>query len=415
MKKIFFIVIMAVFLVSSVYTVFSAADFSGKTNDILVTLTRQEPDPVEPGKQVEVSFKLDNNQTDAKNLVFEILPEYPFSLSPTESASVSLGNFGISQNARSSITVKYNLIVAKDASDGDYRIKIRYKYGNFDTWVTNEELKIKVQTHDAILGIDSFSVYPPITSPGDMATMRIQLKNYATSPLKNVKLKLDLSESNDEDHPFSPVESTNEKIIPYMDSQEKIPVEFKLLVDADASSKPYKIPLNLYYSDTLNKNYSKENIVSVVVGDTPDLIATLERTEVYTSGSSGNVVIRFANKGVSDVKFLNAGIIENENVKVIGAKESYIGKLDSDDFSTSEFNLELKGEDKVKIPLHVTYSDSNNRNYKDDIEVEMKLYSEKEAKKLGLKEGNGTKWFLILIAVIAGVFFYIKKRNKKNE
>jgi len=77
MKKIFFIVIMAVFLVSSVYTVFSAADFSGKTNDILVTLTRQEPDPVEPGKQVEVSFKLDNNQTDAKNLVFEILPEYP--------------------------------------------------------------------------------------------------------------------------------------------------------------------------------------------------------------------------------------------------------------------------------------------------------------------------------------------------
>ena len=127
----------------------------------------------------------------------------------TIGASVSLGNFGISQNARSSITVKYNLIVAKDAPDGDYRIKIRYKYGNFDTWVTNEELKIKVQTHDAIIAVDQFTTQPSVVAPGSKTKLTILLKNYATSLLKDIKVSLDLGKSSDTTTPFSPINSTN--------------------------------------------------------------------------------------------------------------------------------------------------------------------------------------------------------------
>ena len=49
--------------------------------------------------------------------------------------------------------------------------------------------------------------------------------------------------------PFSPIGSANEKVVSYIEPQAAMPVEFELLVDSDAASKAYKVPLNVVYSD----------------------------------------------------------------------------------------------------------------------------------------------------------------------
>ncbi|MBI2653514.1 LPXTG cell wall anchor domain-containing protein [Candidatus Woesearchaeota archaeon] len=387
--------------------------YFGKVPNIIVTLTKQEPDPVEPGKEVEVNFKLDNNGTIANNVIFEIMPEYPFSLLPEESATKFIGTLGSSQEGKQSVVVKYKLKVAQDVSDGNHELKSRYKSDNFESWTTVDGFKIKVQTHDAILAVEKFFTVPAVTAPGDKTKLRIELKNYATSLLKDIKIYLDLGNSGDETTPFAPIGSTNEKVISYIEPQANLPVEFELLADSDAASKAYKIPLILKYSDVLNKNYSKTNLITIIVGDKPDLGVTLERTEVYTSGTAGNVVLRLVNKGNPDIKFLNVKVIPTENVKVIGADEVYVGKLDSDDFSTAEFRLYVKGKNLVKIPAQLTYKDSNNNNYKENREVELKLYGSSEAKNFGVKKNNGFGYIVAVLLVIGGAYYYFRRRKKK--
>jgi hypothetical protein len=385
--------------------------YLGKSPNILVSLIRQEPDPVEPGKEAEISFKIDNNGTTAYNLVFEVLPEHPFSLLPGESSSKYIGTLGTSQDGKQSVIIKIRLKAAQDAVDGSSEIKARHKSDNLDSWVTLEGFKIKVQTHDAILAAERFFTVPAVTAPGDKTKLRIELKNYATSLLKDIKVLLNLDKS-DETLPFAPIGSTNEKVISYIEPQATIPLEFELLVNSDAASKAYRVPLTIKYSDVLNKNYSKTNLITIVVGDAPDLGAALERTDVYTSDSAGNVVLRLVNKGAVDIKFLNVKVLQNENVKVIGADEVYVGKLDSDDFSTAEFRLFVKGKGKVKIPVEATYKDTNNNNYKQNREVELKLYTSSEAKNFGVKKNSKILWVLAGLAAIGAAYYFYRRMKK---
>ena len=412
------VILLMVFVMSAMLAGIASAqidtNYIGYTQNIIVSLVKQEPDPVEPGKQVEVTFKLDNNGTAANGMIFEIVPEYPFSLLPEESSSNYIGSLGTSQYGRYSVTLKHKLKVAQDAADDNYKIKVRYKTDNMESWATLDNLKIKVQTHDAIMAVEKIFSVPQITAPGEKTKLTINLKNYATSLLKDIKVSLNLDGSGDNKIPFSPIGSANEKIISYIEPQASIPIDFDLLVDSDAASKAYKISLNIGYSDVLNKNYSKSNLITLVVGAPPDLGVTLERTDVYTSGTTGSVVLRLVNKGPVDIKFLNVKVLQNENVKVIGADEVYVGKLDNDDFSTAEIKLFVKGEDSIKISVEVDYKDTNNNNYKDTREVELKLYSSSEAKSFGVEKSNQLTWIVVAVLVIGAAYYYYRRRKKKK-
>ena len=412
------VILLMVFVMSAMLAGIASAqidtNYIGYTQNIIVSLVKQEPDPVEPGKQVEVTFKLDNNGTAANGMIFEIVPEYPFSLLPEESSSNYIGSLGTSQYGRYSVTLKHKLKVAQDAADDNYKIKVRYKTDNMESWATLDNLKIKVQTHDAIMAVEKIFSVPQITAPGEKTKLTINLKNYATSLLKDIKVSLNLDGSGDNKIPFSPIGSANEKIISYIEPQASIPIDFDLLVDSDAASKAYKISLNIGYSDVLNKNYSKSNLITLVVGAPPDLGVTLERTDVYTSGTTGSVVLRLVNKGPVDIKFLNVKVLQNENVKVIGADEVYVGKLDNDDFSTAEFKLFVKGEDSIKISVEVDYKDTNNNNYKDTREVELKLYSSSEAKSFGVEKSNQLTWIVVAVLVIGAAYYYYRRKKRKK-
>ena len=152
----------------------------------------------------------------------------------------------------------------------------------------------------------------------------------------------------------------------------------------------------------------------MVIGDNPDLGVTLERTDVYASDSAGKVVIRIVNKGNTDIKFLNAKVIPNDNVKVIGADEVYVGKLDSDDFSTAEYDLYLKGKNSVKVAVEIAYKDSNNNEYKESREVEVKLYTNKEIKSFGIKKSNNIVWIAVALLAIGSAYFYIRRRRSRK-
>ena len=415
MKKIIWLIM----FILSVTVALAAVNtqYFGKAPDLRVSISMQDPDPVEPGKEVEASFKIENNGTTANNVIFEIVPEYPFSLVPGESASKSVGTIGTSQDGKQNVIVRYRLKVGQDAVDDSYKIKVRYQSEGFDSWVTLENLRIKVQSRDAIISVDKFATEPLVVEPGSKTKLTILLKNYATSLLRDVKVVLDLG--NSETAPFSPVGSTNEKVLTYMEPQATKSIEFELLVDPDAVSKTYKIPVSIRYYDSLSKTYNKSNLVTVVVGGEPDVSIYVDSSTIYKAKSYGEMTFKIVNKGLPDMKFVNVRLFNSSKYRIISPSEVYIGNIDSDDYETADFKLyiEKNSDKKVILPLAVEYKDANNKNYKNIVNLELPLYSSSEAKKLGLSEGNGNfKWVLLVILAAAGFFGYRywKKKKKHN-
>ena len=385
------------------------SEYRAEDSSIQVSLAKQEPSLVAPGNIVEVTFKLENNGTTARDVVFEILPEFPFSL-VDKSATRDIGTLFTTQDGSYSQDVKYKLRVAKDAVDGYSEIKVRYKSDDVQSWVTLTGLNIKVQTSYAILAVEKFFSTPSVAPPGDKTKLRIQLKNYATSLLKDIRVSLDL-----DGIPLNPVDSTNEKIVSFIDPQEKSDVDFNLLVDSDAASQAYKIPLRIEYSDLLNKNYTKDNVVTLVVGEEPDLGVNLEDTDIYTGGK-GSIDIKIVNKGNIDVKFLNVKLKQSEDYKILSADEEYIGNIDSDDYETAEFDLFVNPteESEIKLPVNLDYKDANNQDYSKNINLKLKIYSMSDAKKLGFVKRNGTFNIIIVLIIIVGLFLYWRRRRKKK-
>lgn len=391
--------------------------YFGKAPDLRVSISMQDPDPVEPGKEVEASFKLENNGTTAHDVVFEIVPEYPFSIVPGESLSKSVGTIGTSQDGKQNVIVRYRLKVAPEAVDDSYKIKVRYQSEGFDTWVMLENLRIKVQSRDAIISVDKFITEPSVVEPGAKTKLTILLKNYATSLLRDVKVALDLG--NSETAPFSPVGSTNEKVLAYMEPQVSKSIEFELLVDPDAASKTYKIPVSIKYYDSLSKVYNKTNLVTVVVGGEPDVSIYVDSSTIYKAKSYGEMTVKIVNKGLPDMKFVNVRLSNSSNYRIISPAEVYIGNIDSDDYETADFKLyiEKTSDKKVALPLTVAYKDANNKNYRNVVNLELPIYSSSEAKKLGLSEGNGKFWWVVVVVLAVAGFFgyrYWKKRRKQR-
>ena len=420
MKILNFIVLFALALAMAAMHASAAVNtqYIGKAPDLRVTLSIQDPDPVEPGKEVEASFKIEKNGTTAENVVFEVMPEYPFSLVPGENPSKSLGQIGTSQSGGQSVIVRYRLKVAQDAIDGNHQVKVRYKSDGFDSWITIEDLKIKVQSHDAIINVDKFFTDPAVVAPGSKARLSILLRNYATSLLKDVRVTLDLGKSGDEGTPFSPLGSTNEKVIAYIDPQSSKQVEFDIIVDPEAASKSYKIPMSIRYSDATNRNFSKSNILTVIVGDEPDVSVGIESATIYSAGTTGEITVKIVNKGLPDMKFVNVKLAKSDKFRIISPSEVYIGNIDSDDYETADFRLfvEKTSDRSIVLPLTVEYKDANNKDYKDAVNLELPLYSPSEAKKFGLAQRNGRLFYVVLVVLAAiGLFFGYRMWKKRRK
>ena len=404
-KELFALFVITLFF-SSVFVVLAAQTTynPARIYDIAVTLINQEPDPAEPGKYVDVRFKFDNNGSgEARNVIVELLPEYPFSLDAEASAARNIGTIQSMQRGDVGIIVKYRLRVDKNAVEGENDLRIRYKIEGY-SWIGPEEFKVDVQTNDAILSVDSVSLGKKSLEPGASNTIKIKVSNDADSMLKDIKARLELGGL-----PFIPLGSTNEKMIYKIDSRESYEFEFELLANPDADSGVYQVPLKIAYSDELGKTYFKNSTLGFIVGAKPDLSLTLDTTEVYERGKPGNIVVKVVNKGVTNIKFTNVKLMPNKDYKILSNGEDYLGNIDSDDYETAEFNIyvENKKDKKIILPIVIEYADANNNNYKTDMNLEMPIYSASEAKRFGLVEGNGkVGFFIVILVVVAGLFIY---------
>lgn len=376
-----------------------------------ITLISQEPDPVEPGDVVNLRFKIDNRGgVDGTNFQIQLIKDYPFSMY-SGNALRNLGTLYGRQKGNKGIIEFFKVRVDENAEEGDNDIYLQYKHDDSE-WTKLNIFKIRVRASSAVLTVTEVKSIPKSIPPGKEAEVNIKIKNLAGVVLKDVRLELGL-----DDVPLAPLGSTNEKIIEKINPKKTEIVVFKLISLPRAESNIYKIPLRIRYIDDSGKNYSKTNIISLIIGDIPDVYAIIDSATLFKPNTKIDVSIKFTNKGNSEIKFLDAKLAKSPDYDIISADQSYVGNIDSDDYESADFTLFIKS-DKKEIPLLLTmqYQDSNNKNHIEKLDLKLKVYSASEIKKLGAQESNNKVGIIIVvIIVVAGIFIYRWKKKKKRD
>jgi hypothetical protein len=391
-----------------------ASALIGTAAQLSFTMISQSPDPVDPGSIVELRWMIENNGGGAaEDVQVEIVPEYPFSLYSGELIK-NIGTIQGQQTGDKAVIILYKVEVDGNAVEGTNEIKLRYRTASTG-WVELDPFDINIQTVDATLSLEKIKVDPEVAAPGENLKATLTIRNLADSFLKDISVKLDLSSTT---LPFAPIQSATEKRVRQLDSGASAELSYDMIVEPDADPGVYKIPVTITFNDNLGNSYERDDLFGVIVGTTPDISYYIDSTTVSTAGSKGSVSIKFVNKGLGNIKFLNVVMKESSSYSIISPKEVYIGNIDSDDYETADFQLFVnpKAPKELELQLEVAYKDANNRDYTENTSVILNLYKKSEAVSLGIQEKNNTTGIIIsILVVVIGVVAYIMVRRARKK
>ncbi len=425
MKKVSVITILILVFALSLFSV--AAQ---KAPAINITFMNQDPDPVGPGRYVELRFRVFNTMADTIAEDFQVLldPSYPFFLDENEEALKNIGDLQATGNSKNAVVVKYKIRVDDKAVESNNPIRIKYKHSKID-WVS-QEFNVDVRTLDANLGIAAVESIPESIKPGDEAAVKITVKNMADSTMHDITLKLDLTFSEFLDKttlsasdsiiafnamPFVPVGSATEQKIYTLGSGEESTFTYNLIAYSDAASKVYKVPIVLTYYDESGTLYTKNDIIGIVVGAKPETSVILDESDLYAGKNSGVATVKIINKGFTDIKFLNVKAQSTDDFEILSVQEVYIGNVDSDDYETADFKIYLKKDNKqersIDFPVTVEYRDSNNNFYSDSYKLKLQITN---PDKLGVEKGGGAGIFIVILILAVIGFVIYRRRNRKK-
>ncbi|MBU2633898.1 MAG: COG1361 S-layer family protein [Nanoarchaeota archaeon] len=398
MKKIllFFVLVLCINIVNAYEYNVSGTDFSTTGyNQFRFETVKYEPYPVTPGDYFEVWIKITNyGGGEMENVIIELQQEYPFS-SYDNDYKKELGKLNTNQQ----FVVKFKVKVDDNAVEGVENLKIK-AYENEWSYPVTPYFPIQIQTRIASIDIASVTTEPERIIPGSPALLNINLKNTASTIMRDINVKLDLTGL-----PFTPLNSINEKKIRKLSPNEEVSINFDIIADPDAESKPYKIPLQFTFYDGLDNLQTKNYTIGLLVDSKADLQLDLEETDIYTKGKSGKTIISISNIGPTDLKFVSLQLMESDDYEIIGTDRVYLGNLESDDFETAEFKLNSKSSEDIKLKVLIDYKNAYNEEKNKIYEINLPMYSKNNAIAYGLLTPD-KGIFSVIIYIILILFIY---------
>lgn len=387
------IIMMAVLFATSVYAL--------KGADIKASILRYEPAPAEQGTTVDVWLQLSNAGTKADSVAIKFAPEYPFSLPKGQEQEIDIDTIASTENK----VVKFIILVDQTAPNGDRNIKFLYKYGTKEQWISLES-PIKLETQNAGLVVEDYSVTPVQVVPGQTATVELKLRNTGSIGLKNIDIGIELA-----DEKFSTIESGTKKRINRIGAGETATATFKLASDTSTEVRLYSIPVSFAYQDERNKKYTDTAKISLAVNAQPELSLTIDATKFESKKKAGTVTIKIVNKGIANLKYLTLKLLQSNDYEILSpSTETYIGNLDSDDFETTNFAIKPM-VDEPKLNMELEFKDPYNEDFKQKKQLPVKIITEKE-----LGKGNSyTTIIIILLAAASGIIYYLKFYHHKKR
>ncbi|MFP4189461.1 MAG: COG1361 S-layer family protein [Candidatus Woesearchaeota archaeon] len=407
--------ILAFLVLFSLITLFSIQGADAQSIDhpkIDVTLQSYDPFPLEPGSFASLKFRATNVGDEvATDPSFELVSQYPFRIVESEDTIKEFNKM----SPRESVTFEYKVRVADDAPIGSFPVKLKSS-SDGEAW-TSSEHDVLIRIEESILSVRSVSTDPEILPPGDISTLSVVLENSGSTMLRDVSLKLnfdaDVEGEIPDMLPFAPSGSTGQKTLRSIPGGDNVTLDLDIMTFSDAESGIYRLPISLSYRDESGDFRTTTGNIGLIVGAEPRLSATLDSVD-YKPGDT-ELSFRIVNRGVTDLKFVNAELGEADDYEILSpSNEFYIGRLSSDDFDSISFRVSLdEAADVISIPFSVDYLDANNREHVDEFDIEVDL---ENVRRTASQDGDSVAIAIaIIVFAVFGFYLYRRKRRQKRR
>ncbi len=264
------------------------------------------------------------------------------------------------------------------------------------------------------LTISDVRTVPSEVAPGQNARISIDIENNLNDDVENVDVLLDFSSV---EVPIAPFEGSSEKTIGDINSDDKETASFNVIILPGAKSGIYKIPVKVTYN-VVNQNVTlqKNGTISLVVNSQPEVRVSAEGNLV--KGVEREIILRVINEGLSDIKLASIQVSQPNFATISSSLYEYLGNIDSNDFDSVDLKIVANENSPpyISIPVFITYKDSTNKDFTQSETVTLKVYSQDEAKKLGLiKSPNYTLYIIVGVLILVYVFYRIRKNIRKKK
>ena len=402
--KILILIILSIFTLNAAYS-------AGGLN---VVLANQNPDPVAPGNFVELNVKISNSgNVGIQNAKIIFIENNNFQIAKGKDISKELGiipAYSSLDSATSYVMAKFLVEVAPNTPLGENPVEFSLETSE---GTYSYEFDITVQDANPTLVVNDFKI--STVEAGKSEKLTIEIENTNSITLNNVILSLGFDTV--ENSALSTLNGASQKVISTLNPNEKKTIEFDILVSPDAESKPYLLPVNFDYEDTLGNSFNETVYGSVKVYSKSLPLVKLDAQDIYTKGK-GKFTLAVSNPGTSTVKGTQIEIMPSEDYTIIGGNFQYVGDLNPDDFQTVQMNIYLNNAEKATLKVKMTYLDSYNTKNEEIVEIPLKIYSAKELTDFGIEIPKTSTqsylgYFLTIVTLIVG--FYVGRRYEKKK
>jgi len=259
-----------------------------------------------------------------------------------------------------------------------------------------------------VLLIGNISTEPAELVPGQQGKLRLTIKNTGNFQLNDLRVQIDLPSD------IAFLNDISKRKIPTLASLEEKNLEYDIIVLPGSSEGIAKLNITTDYLNHIGDERQDVDNFGIKIKSVPKFYVSLEESTIYQGRYLGEVTITFTNNDLGDVKFLDVELQKSPDYDIVPPIREYVGDLDSDDFESVEFRINVKSRQKeVVLPLKVNYRDSLNNEYSENMNAYLYMRTPAEA---GIKSNTTTLIVVgILVLAIAGYIFYRKYRRKKNR
>ncbi|MBS3108484.1 hypothetical protein J4409_01300 [Candidatus Woesearchaeota archaeon] len=357
---------------------------------------KTDPSPLGPGKIFDVYFDITNLQSyTIRNVQINIVDLFPFYSLDENKTSILMDEIRPGEKK----SIKYAVGINKDIDEGTYQLSLQY-YSNRIGAIVSKDFNLDIKRVGVVVAPTNIRLEPERIRPGGTAKLEVDIANTVSYTITDVAAELILDGT-----PFVTLGETSEKKIRQLAPNTKVTLDFNLILNPDAELKVYRVPLLITYFDNLGSKNVRNNTVGITVYAKPEYNVDLENSNIFTKGQSGEITISIANKGNSELKFLNIEILESDDYKIISNPDVYVGNLESDDFETATYKIYTETSKPAKLRFKIGYKDTYNKDFSDDVEINLPLYSKWTAQNLGLVQRN-MSWVYFIIAILVVLFIY---------
>jgi len=361
--------------------------------EIEIVLDQLSPQPVEPGQDITLSVRLENQFDNIENVRLEIIPDSPIKLKNENDRIINEGRM-IKYGA---VTETYLLHVDPLAASGEYEIEFRtYWSGNDMMRETNKTFKVLVRGAPQLM-ISSITINPGSISPKDVFDLMFSVSNEGTGMAREVQVTADTSNL-----PFVSLDADT-KVIRRLDPGENIQLNYTIQVKDKTEISSYPIPIKMDYKDENGKNISSKSYAGIRVLGKAELAISDIKFEPLNPviGDLVTVNMRIENSGTGEAKSVKVKL----DTPSEGTRTAFLGKIKPDDDAPGIFTFYAAKDGNIPISASIDYEDDlGMRTVTESLDLQV------------YKQNENSMMAPIVVAVpIIGSIAYYLSRRKKNQ